>query len=48
MWNKPGKRLPKGAGEGSIQDRSVRLKIKNEPVVSRNISIGHDPAKELS
>ena len=33
----PGKRPPKGAGEGSIQKRSVILKTKNEPVVSRNI-----------
>ena len=33
MGNDPGKRPPKGAGEGSIRDRSVRLKTKNEPVV---------------
>ncbi len=37
MENNPGKRPPKGAGEGSIQKRSVILKTKNEPVVSRNI-----------
>ncbi len=36
-WNEPGKRPPKGAGERSIRNRSVRLKTKNEPVVSRNI-----------
>lgn len=37
MQNEPGKRLPKGAGEGCIRDRSVRLKIKNEPVVREDI-----------
>ena len=37
MGNDPGKRPPKGAGEGIMQKRSVRLKTKNEPVVSRNI-----------
>ncbi len=37
MGNDPGKRPPKGAGEGSIRDRSVRLITKNEPVVGRNI-----------
>ena len=37
MRKDPGKRPPKGAGEGIIQKRSVRLKTKNEPVVGRNI-----------
>ena len=37
MGNEPGKCPPKGAGEGSILDRSVRLRTKNEPIVSRNI-----------
>ena len=37
MENNPGKRPPKGAGERIIQKRSVILKTKNEPVVSRNI-----------
>lgn len=40
MWNEAGKCLPKGAGEETIWD--VRLKAKNELVVSGNISIGHN------
>ena len=32
-----GKRPPQGAGLWSMQNRSVRLKKKNEPVVGRNI-----------
>lgn len=31
-----GKRPPKGAGLRIVQNRSVRLKTKNEPVVGRN------------
>ena len=44
MGNEPGKRPPKGAGEGIIQKRSVILK-KNEPVVSRNIYHRARPCK---
>ncbi len=32
-----GKRLPKGAGSGIVQNESVRFNTKNEPVVGRNI-----------
>ena len=35
--NELGKRPPKGAGLWIVQNRSVRLKRKNEPVVGRNI-----------
>ena len=35
--NRPGKRPLKGAGLWIVQNRSVRLKTKNEPVVGRNI-----------
>ena len=34
--NKPGKRPPKGAGKGNMQNKSVRINTKNEPVVGRN------------
>ena len=34
--NELGKRPPKGAGLWIVQNRSVRLKTKNEPVVGRN------------
>ena len=37
MRNEPGKRPPKGAGLWIVQNKSVRLKTKNEPVVGRNI-----------
>lgn len=37
MGKEPGKRPPKGAGEGTIQRKSVILKTKNEPVADRNI-----------
>ena len=37
MRNEPGKRPPKGAGEGNKQKKSVRINTKNEPVVGRNI-----------
>lgn len=40
-----GKRPPQGAGLRSIQKRSVRLKIKNEPVVGRNIFHRARPCK---
>jgi len=37
VWGTPRENVhPKGAGEGTIQKRSVILK-KNEPVVGRNI-----------
>ena len=36
MRNRPEKRPPQGAGLRSIQNRSVKLKTKNEPVVGRN------------
>jgi len=45
MKNKPGKRPPQGAGEGNIQNRSVELKIKNEPIVGRNIIHRAGPCK---
>lgn len=38
--NELGKRPPKGAGLWIVQNRSVRLKRKNEPVVGRNIFYG--------
>lgn len=40
-----GKRPPKGAGLWNIQDRSVRLKTKDEPVVGRNIFHRARPCK---
>ena len=35
--NKLGKRPPEGAGKGNMQNKSVRINTKNEPVVGRNI-----------
>ena len=43
MWMEPGKRPPQGAGLQSVQNRSVRLKTKNEPVVGRNIYLRAGP-----
>ena len=43
MWMEPGKRPPQGAGLRSVQNRSVRLKTKNEPVVGRNIYLRAGP-----
>ena len=37
MGRRPGKRLPQGAGPGSIPIKSAILNTKNEPVVGRNI-----------
>ena len=34
--NKLGKRPPEGAGKGIMQNKSVRINTKNEPVVGRN------------
>ena len=45
MGNEQGKRPPQGAGSGSIQNRSVRLNTKNEPVVGRNIYHRARPCK---
>ena len=45
MWMEPGKRPPQGAGLRSVQNRSVRLKTKNEPVVGRNIFHRAGPCK---
>ena len=45
MRKEPGKRPPQGAGSGIIQNRSVRLNTKNEPVVGRNIFHRAGPCK---
>ena len=37
LGNEPGKRPLKGAGKGSMQNKSVRINTNNEPVVGRNI-----------
>ena len=43
--NRPGKRPPKGAGKGDLQNKSVRIDTKNEPVVGRNIFHRAGPCK---
>ena len=37
MRKEQGKRPPQGAGFGIVQNKSVRINTKNEPVVGRNI-----------
>ena len=37
MRKERGKRPPQGAGFGIVQNKSVRINTKNEPVVGRNI-----------
>ena len=45
MWSSLGKRPPQGASLESMENRSVRLNRKNEPVVGRNIFHRARPCK---